>query len=159
VVVAKVQVMTAWRARVGLAIRIAIASAIIWWIIREAGAREIAEAFRHANVTVLVVAFCFLTLETLTKAWNWLRILDSLGYATHGGRLRLLHASLVAAFMGSLLPSTASTDALRAEVLPRAAVIDVASLIAQTLVQAAARYSAFRGCVARFRAGARTLCS
>ncbi len=69
--------------------------------------------FRRANPWWLLVAAGGLALETAAKTWNWARLLDSLGCSTRGDRIRLLRIYLVSGLMGSVLPSTASTDAVR----------------------------------------------
>ncbi len=103
-----------WRARLGFVARLAIAIAVVGWVVHQAGLHALAETFRGASIPLLFCAFAALMLETVSKGWNWGRILDSLGYGIRGRQqLRLLRLYFVAGFMGSILPSTASTDALR----------------------------------------------
>ena len=102
-----------WRAALRHAIKFAVVALIIAWIVREAGWREILATIQRADPVFLLLGVLGLTLEMLSKAWNWARLLDSLGCSTRGQRLQLLRAYLVAALMGMLLPSSASTDALR----------------------------------------------
>jgi uncharacterized protein (TIRG00374 family) len=108
-----------WRAALRLAIRLALVILIIAWIVREAGWREIVATIQRADPIFLLLGLLGLTLEMLAKAWNWARLLDSLGCSTLGQRLQLLRAYLVAALMGTLLPSSASTDALRIVIAQR----------------------------------------
>jgi uncharacterized protein (TIRG00374 family) len=101
------------RGHLWAAIRFGIVIAIIAWIIREAGWSEIVATFRRAAPTWLLLGVAALVGETLAKGWNWARLLDSLGCSTRGRRIGLLRVYLVASLMGSVLPSTVSTDALR----------------------------------------------
>jgi len=109
----------AWRAALRHAIKFAVVVVIIVWIVREAGWREILATIQRADPVFLLLGLLGLTLEMLSKAWNWARLLDSLGCSTRGQRLQLLRAYLVAALMGTLLPSSASTDALRIVIAQR----------------------------------------
>src|SRR4029079_10776157 len=109
----------AWRAVLRHAIKFAIVFVIIFWIVRQAGWREILATIQRANPVFLLLGLLGLTLEMVSKAWNWARLLDSLGCSTRGQRLQLLRAYLVAALMGTLLPSSASTDALRIVIAQR----------------------------------------
>jgi uncharacterized protein (TIRG00374 family) len=97
----------------GTIVRIGIVIAVVGWLASEAGWREIAATFRRADPSWLLIGAAALMLETLAKTWNWARLLDSLGCSTHGHRLRLLRVYLVSALMGSVLPSSVSTDAVR----------------------------------------------
>ena len=111
---------SAWPGRLWTLLRIGVVVAVVAWIIREAGWSEIVETFRRADPWWLLLAAAGLALETVTKAWNWARLLDGLGCSTRGKRIRLLRVYLVAALMGSVLPSTVSTDAIRVVLTQRA---------------------------------------
>jgi uncharacterized protein (TIRG00374 family) len=102
-----------WRGALSVGIRLAIAIVIVGLIISDVGWREIESTLRRAEASWLLLAVFALMLETIAKAWNWTRLLDSLDCSTLGKRIRLLRVYLIAALMGSLLPSTASTDAAR----------------------------------------------
>jgi uncharacterized protein (TIRG00374 family) len=107
--------------------------AVIAWLIRDAGWSAIVETFRDAHPWWLLLAAVGLVLESVTKAWNWARLLDGLGCSTRGRRLRLLRVYLVASLMGSVLPSSVSTDAIRV-VLAQRAFGDRPSLHAASIV-------------------------
>ena len=68
----------------------------------------------HADPWFLVAATVALCCESAAKAWNWGRLMDSLGSSSAGRRAELWHVYSVATLVGSVLPSTASTDAMRA---------------------------------------------
>jgi uncharacterized protein (TIRG00374 family) len=102
-----------WRRAIGIGARLAIAIAVVGLIIRNVGWPEIESTLRGAKASWLLLAVVALMLETIAKAWNWARLLDSLDCSTRGKRIRVLRVYLIAALFGSLLPSTASTDATR----------------------------------------------
>lgn len=103
-----------YRRAISFALRAALAGAIVWWLVGKAGWREVVATLSHAEPWFLLAATIALICETAAKSWNWGRLLDNLGCATTGRPAQLFHAYIVASLVGSVLPSTASTDALRA---------------------------------------------
>mgnify|MGYP005811314967 CR=1 FL=1 len=94
-------------------LRIAAAIAIAVWVIVRAGPDMILDAALSIHVLWLVVAFAFIIAESFAKTLNWQAILGSI--------LRrplawgpLLKAYLIASFLGTVVPSSMGTDALRA---------------------------------------------
>ena len=102
-----------YRRGVSFALRVALAAAIVWWLIRTAGWEEVVATLGHADPWFLVAAAIALCCESAAKSWNWGRLLDDLGASSAGRRAELWHVYMVASLVGSVLPSTASTDAMR----------------------------------------------
>ena len=102
-----------YRRGVSFALRVALAAAIVWWLIRRAGWEEIVAALGHADPRFLAAAAVAISFESLAKSWNWGRLLDGLGTSSAGRRAELWHVYMIASLVGSVLPSTASTDAMR----------------------------------------------
>ena len=97
----------------GFALRIVLAAVIVLWLVRRAGWEEVVATLEHADPWYLLAAGAALCLESASKAWNWARLLDNLGASSAGRRAELWHVYMVASLAGTVLPSTASTDALR----------------------------------------------
>ena len=102
-----------YRRGVSFALRVALAAAIVWWLIRRAGWEEIVATLGRADPRFLAAAAVAICFESVAKSWNWGRLLDSLGTSSAGRRAELWHVYMVASLVGSVLPSTASTDAMR----------------------------------------------
>ena len=102
-----------YRRGVSFALRVALAAAIVWWLIRRAGWEEVVATLGRADPWLLVAAAIALCCESAAKSWNWGRLLDNLGSSSAGRRAELWHVYMVASLVGSVLPSTASTDAMR----------------------------------------------
>ena len=102
-----------YRRGVSFALRVAFAAAIVWWLIRRVGWQEFVATLGHADPWLMVVATIALCCESAAKSWNWGRLLDNLGSSSAGRRAELWHVYMVASLVGSVLPSTASTDAMR----------------------------------------------
>ena len=102
-----------YRRGVSFTLRVALAAAIVWWLIRRVGWDEFVATLGHAELWPLVAAAIALCCESAAKSWNWGRLLDNLGSSSAGRRAELWHVYMVASLVGSVLPSTASTDAMR----------------------------------------------
>ena len=102
-----------YRRGASIALRVALAGAIIWWLVRRAGWEEVVATLGHADLGFLVAATIALSCESVAKCWNWGRLLDHLGSSSAGRRAELWHVYMVASLVGSVLPSSASTDAMR----------------------------------------------
>ena len=102
-----------YRRSVSFALRVALAAAIVWWLMRRVGWEEFVATLSHADPWPLVAAAIALCCESAAKSWNWGRLLDNLGSSSAGRRAELWHVYMVASLVGSVLPSTASTDAMR----------------------------------------------
>jgi uncharacterized protein (TIRG00374 family) len=108
-----------YRRSLSFALRIALAVGIIWWLVYQAGWQEVVTTLSHADPLFLLLAIVAVGFESMAKAWNWGRLLDHLGRNSTRRLGHLLHAYLVGTLVGSVLPSTASTDAMRAVIAQR----------------------------------------
>ena len=102
-----------YRRGVSFALRVALAAAIVWLLIRAAGWEEVVATLGDADPWFLVAAAIALCCESAAKSRNWGRLLDNLGSSTAGRRAELWHVYMVASLVGAVLPSTMSTDAMR----------------------------------------------
>jgi uncharacterized membrane protein YbhN (UPF0104 family) len=105
--------VTGFRRGFGFALRVALATAIVAWLIRSAGWEEIVATLGQADPRYLAAAAVAISFESLAKSWNWGRLLDGLGTSSVGRRAELWHVYMIASLVGSVLPSSASTDAMR----------------------------------------------
>ena len=102
-----------YRRGVSFALRVALAAAIVWLLIRTAGWEEVVATLGDADPWFLVAAAIALCCESAAKSRNWGRLLDNLGSSSAGRRAELWHVYMVASLVGAVLPSTMSTDAMR----------------------------------------------
>ena len=102
-----------YRRGVSFALRVALAAAIVWLLIRTAGWEEVVATLGDADPWFLVAAAIALCCESAAKSRNWGRLLDNLGTSSAGRRAELWHVYMVASLVGAVLPSTVSTDAMR----------------------------------------------
>jgi glycosyltransferase 2 family protein len=102
-----------YRRSIGFLLRLGGAAAVIAWLVREAGWDEIVATLGDADPRLLLAAAIAFTFECAVKILNWARLLNDLGCATARRLHRLVHVYLVASMIASVLPSTASTDAMR----------------------------------------------
>src|SRR5262245_23533658 len=98
---------------VGFALRVGLAAAVVWWLVREAAWDEVISRVSHADPWFLLLAAGALSCECVAKVWNWGQLLHHLGCGTRGHMWRLGQVYMVASMAASVLPSTASTDAMR----------------------------------------------
>jgi uncharacterized protein (TIRG00374 family) len=104
----------------GFVLRLALAALAVGWMGHTAGWGQVLATLANADPRWLLVALAALALESLGRLWNWGRLLDGLGCVTRDRLRHLVHAYLVGAMFGTILPSTASTDAMRGLLAQRA---------------------------------------
>jgi len=102
-----------YRRGVSFVLRVALAAAIVWWLVRRAGWEAIVATLGNADPGFFAAAAVAISLESVAKSRNWGRLLDGLGTSSAGRRAELWHVYMVASLVGAVLPSTASTDAMR----------------------------------------------
>ena len=78
------------------ALRIALAAAIVWWLIRRVGGEEFAANPGSRQTWIWAAAAIALCCEAAAKSWNWGRPLDNLGSSSAGRRAELGHVYMVA---------------------------------------------------------------
>jgi uncharacterized protein (TIRG00374 family) len=104
----------------GFILRFTLAALAVGWLGHAAGWDKILSTLTHTDPRYLLLASLAMVLESAARLWNWGRLLDGLGIVTAGRHGRLVHAYLVGSLFGTVLPSTASTDAMRGLLAQRA---------------------------------------
>lgn len=97
---------------VQIAVRIVVSTALIAWLLRKTDFREVAAAFRAADLRLVLVAVLLIPLGYLTSVRRWRLLLRA-----QGGDARysfLVQSLMVGIFFNNLLPSTIGGDAVRA---------------------------------------------
>lgn len=97
--------------RLGLALRLAVSAGLVAWILARAPFREVAAAFRSADLRFVLLAILINPIAYYTSVARW-RVL----IRAQGGEARfsdLLRSFLVGVFFNNLLPSTIGGDAVR----------------------------------------------
>jgi uncharacterized protein (TIRG00374 family) len=95
-----------------LSLRIAAALAIAWWVIAHAGGAEIRDAVARIHPLWLIPTFALSVSESLLKALNWRAILSSI-LQRHLAWKSMWSAYLIGSFLGTAVPSSVGTDAVR----------------------------------------------
>ncbi len=99
------------RARLGLALRLAVSAALVLWILRRTPFQEVGAAFRSADLRFVLLALALQFLDTLVSVRRWrLLIRAQGGEAPFAG---LVRAYFVGIFFNNLLPSTIGGDTVR----------------------------------------------
>jgi uncharacterized protein (TIRG00374 family) len=108
--------VTQWQRGSGYArmLRIGLALLIVGWLVYEAGPRAIIDQLASTRLELMGASLLTMLIYSLLKAWNWKQLLRGIGLAPGRGYARVLYCYLSGAFFGTLIPSTASTDAIRA---------------------------------------------
>jgi uncharacterized protein (TIRG00374 family) len=94
-------------------LRVGLALGIVAWVLSTAGLQTVALQLAHVSPLALLLVLGFLLVENLIKVVNWQLMLAamlrrSIAFAP------LLKANLAGCFLGTIVPSSAGTDALRA---------------------------------------------
>jgi hypothetical protein len=95
-------------------VRVAISAALVGGLLLHAGPATILEQIARADLSLLAAAFVALVAYSTVKAWIWHRLLIGLGINRPKQFLGVVVCYLSAGLFGTLLPSTAGTDAVRA---------------------------------------------
>ncbi|MGH8659766.1 MAG: lysylphosphatidylglycerol synthase transmembrane domain-containing protein [Gammaproteobacteria bacterium] len=88
--------------------------AIIAWLLHAVGIEQIFGLVRHVDVGLGTAAFGILFIGSIAKAWNWCQLLVGLRLTTLARSREVIHCYCSSALLGSVVPSTAGTDAVRA---------------------------------------------
>lgn len=107
------------RASLPQLLRIGIAAAIIAWLLHAVGVEQIVGLVREVDVGLGAAAFAILFTACIAKAWNWRQLLIGLRLTTPDRSREVIHCYCASALLGSALPSTAGTDAVRAVYMQR----------------------------------------
>jgi uncharacterized protein (TIRG00374 family) len=100
-------------------LRIAVSAALIVWVLRRADLAEVGEAFRSADLLMVLLAISLNPLGYACSVGRWRLLLRAQGVDVPFGSL--LRSFLAGVFFNNLLPSTIGGDAVRAWDSSRAA--------------------------------------
>jgi glycosyltransferase 2 family protein len=99
------------RARLGLLLRVAMSVALVAWILARTPFREVAAAFRSADLRFVLLALALNPLGYLTSVRRWRLLIRAQGGDT--SLSYLVRSFLVGVFFNNFLPSTIGGDAVR----------------------------------------------
>jgi uncharacterized protein (TIRG00374 family) len=102
------------RARYLRLLRLGVAVSIVAWLASRAGVEDIVRHFSEADVPLLLAALALMFADSLVKAWNWRKLIASLVTDREVSFVRVLSWYFAGGFLGAVVPSSASTDVLRA---------------------------------------------
>lgn len=108
------------RATVFRWLRVTAAAAIVAWLASRAGLAEIARQFSGIDLGLLAAAVALLLADSLAKAWNWRKLIASLVTDREVPLAKVMSWYFAGGFLGAVVPSSASTDVLRAFLSQRA---------------------------------------
>jgi uncharacterized protein (TIRG00374 family) len=100
-------------------VRLAVAAGLIAWTLRKSHPSDIAASAAHAQLAPLFVAVGLTLLDRTLMAWRWLLLLRPFPSARQPAFLDLLRVFFVSTFVGSFLPASVGSDAVRAAWLAR----------------------------------------
>src|SRR6185503_15960412 len=98
--------------RLGTALRVAVSAALVVWILRRAPLGEVLEAFRTADLRLVLLALALNPLGYWASVSRWRLLIRSQGGDAPFGFL--VRSFLVGVFFNNLLPSTIGGDTIRA---------------------------------------------
>jgi uncharacterized protein (TIRG00374 family) len=96
------------------ALRTVTALLIVIWLVYHAGVQSIVDGVANVHPGLFAAAFLTMVMYNLLKAWNWRQLLGVLRVEPRRAYRRTLYCWFAGSFLGAVVPSTASTDALRA---------------------------------------------
>lgn len=95
-------------------LRIFLALAIVAWLATHVGLDSVAALVRRIDFPLLAGALGFMLADSLFKAWNWRKLLASVVTDREVPLVRVLSWYFAGGFLGAVVPSSASTDVIRA---------------------------------------------
>lgn len=101
-------------------LRVAAAGGIVAWFAARAGIAAIAQHFAEIDIVLLSAALALLFADSLAKAWNWRTLIASLVTDREVPFTKVMSWYFAGGFLGAVVPSSASTDVLRAYLSQRA---------------------------------------
>jgi uncharacterized protein (TIRG00374 family) len=101
-------------------LRVAAAGGIVAWFAARAGFAAIAQHFAEIDIALLAAALALLFADSLAKAWNWRKLIASLVTDRTVPFAKVMSWYFAGGFLGAVVPSSASTDVLRAYLSQRA---------------------------------------
>jgi len=102
------------RERIFTWLRLGVAVAIVGWLATRAGIDAIAHQYSRIDLPLLIAALALMFADSLAKVWNWRKLIASLVTDRNVSFLRVMSWYFAGGFLGAVLPSSASTDVIRA---------------------------------------------
>lgn len=101
-------------------LRLLAAMLIVVWLASRAGFEAVASYFSHLDVLLLCAALALAFAASLLKAWNWRKLIESAVTDREISFVRVMSWFFAGGFLGAVVPSSASTDVIRAYLSQRA---------------------------------------
>lgn len=101
-------------------LRLGAAVGLVTWLASRAGFDDILRHFSGTDLTLLFAALALLFADSLAKAWNWRKLIASLVTDREVPLAKVMSWYFAGGFLGAVVPSSASTDVLRAFLSQRA---------------------------------------
>lgn len=95
-------------------LRLGVAVAIVGWLATRAGVQAIAQQYSRIDLPLLIAALALMFADSLAKVWNWRKLIASLVTDRTVSFVRVMSWYFAGGFLGAVLPSSASTDVIRA---------------------------------------------
>jgi len=95
-------------------LRLAAALLIVIWLASRAGWDEVLEHFTRIDIPLLGAALAMMFAAGTVKAWNWRRLMESTITDCRIAFSAVMSWYFAGGFLGAVVPSSASTDVLRA---------------------------------------------
>jgi hypothetical protein len=106
----------AWR---GVALRILVAAAIFWWLFSRVNIANVREQLAKTHVAWVVAAVTLMFIQRVSRCFNWAQLLHGLGVRVPMLRWNLVQVYFAGGFLGAVVPSSASADAIRTLLVKR----------------------------------------
>ncbi len=94
--------------------RIAFAAGLTAWVLRKSQPAQVLAFTAHAQLTPLFIAIGLVLFDRTLMAWRWLLLLRPFPAAQRPAFRDLLRVFFVSTFVGSFLPASVGSDAVRA---------------------------------------------
>jgi uncharacterized protein (TIRG00374 family) len=101
-------------------LRLIFALLIVAWLAYQAGFDVVVLHFSHVDIPLLSAALALMFADSIVKAWNWRKLIASIITDREVSFFRVLSWYFAGGFLGAVMPSSASTDVLRAYLSQRA---------------------------------------
>ncbi len=95
-------------------LRLGVAVAIVAWLAGHAGFEALAHTYSRIDLPLLIAALALMFADSLAKVWNWRKLIASLVTDRTVSFARVMSWYFAGGFLGAVLPSSASTDVIRA---------------------------------------------
>jgi len=100
-------------------VRVAIAAGLTAWVLRKSQPAQVLAFTAHARLTPLFIAIALVIVDRTLMAWRWLLLLRPFPAAQRPAFVDLMRVFFVSTFVGTFLPASIGSDAVRAAWLAR----------------------------------------